>query len=687
MKKLLLLLLLFFLPSLGNSSTLDFSDLTPEFNPRGVAIDVDGFEIFVPTISSFTPIVSTDPDIYKFKLFASQLPPELELVVVYLSFEERDRMWNGEEPTFAEVVQITTISNDGEDVPYSFFEKDVENSISMLLKAEEALEPALAEITKQEAKVSSGVAEDKTIRVLMPSGPFIYEDNALSYTFIDFTHQTKDNQITETGRLITTLIIFFENRFINVGFYKTTSQESTADDLASEKEKAKDWYKDFLRIQDTNDLIWKGYEAINKKQYDLARSIFLPLADQGDNSALYGMYHTYESQCKFPCQSPMLDQKIYWLTKIAEQGHLDALYELGLLYLTKKSLNDYQTAFNIFLSLAEKGDAKAQERLGFMYEINAIGEDEKNDEKVLYWYTKAAEQGHGEAAQKLGSAYHYGFNGVLKDEEKSYYWYKIGAEAGNLESQRMYSFSFSCGPNDVQGCDQRIYWLTKCTEKGYYLCPDALDRARQWAAAESNTLQDGLNAYDKGDFKKAIPILLPFADSGKIEAQKALGHIYFHKGELKDDMQAMRWFYRAAEKGHKPSSEMLPVLADNLIADGYDAYEKKDYQTVLDLWLPLAKASMNGKVHQISWVQYDLGMLFYKGEIVQRDYEQAANMFKKSAEQGFVDSQFALGILYINGEGVMKSYKKAADWINKANENGHERAEEVWNKYELWNYE
>jgi hypothetical protein len=62
-------------------------------------------------------------------------------------------------------------------------------------------------------------------------------------------------------------------------------------------------------------------------------------------------------------------------------------------------------------------------------------------------------------------------------------------------------------------------------------------------------------------------------------------------------------------------------------------------------------------------------------------------MFKKSAEQGFVDSQFALGILYINGEGVLKSYKQAAYWIKKANENGNERAEEVWNKYELWDYE
>ena len=47
--------------------------------------------------------------------------------------------------------------------------------------------------------------------------------------------------------------------------------------------------------------------------------------------------------------------------------------------------------------------------------------------------------------------------------------------------------------------------------------------------------------------------------------------------------------------------------------------------------------------------------------------------------------------MYANGEGVLKDLSKAKYWIKKAYENSLsasivERAEEVWNKFELWKY-
>jgi uncharacterized protein len=548
------------------------------------------------------------------ELLSSVFPTEVELIVSYLLPEDKAKILNGEEPSFAEVMQVTTRPNNCQGASYSLFEEVVANEISTLLKAEALLEPAQKAIAAQEAKLSSNpdTTEDKTIRVLMPHGPFIKEKNAFASTMIDFKHQTINGEIVETARLTTTLLIFIYDRILNVAFYSNWLPSS---DLALHESEVKAWYEDFYEMN------------------------------------------------------------------ILNPGVILNSLEDGLR--AYKKMN-YSYAFKTLMPYAEQGNAQAQFIIGYIYLTDRLDDDEKNDEKAKYWFTKSAEQDFVRAQVVLANNF---LNRFYEDEEKELYWYKRAAELGDGESQYQIAGTFDCNSRGIEGCEQKIYWLTKCTEKGYYLCPDALDRARQWAASESNSLQDGLNAYDEGDYKKAIPILLPYADSGKIEAQNALGHIYYHKGELKDDMKAIDWFWKAAEKGHKPSSEMLPILADNLIADGYDAYEKKDYQTVLDLWLPLAKVSLNGEVYQISWVQYDLGMLFYKGEIVQRDYEKAANMFKKSAEQGFVNSQFALGILYINGEGVMKSYKKAADWINKANENGHERAEEVWNKYELWKYE
>ena len=54
-------------------------------------------------------------------------------------------------------------------------------------------------------------------------------------------------------------------------------------------------------------------------------------------------------------------------------------------------------------------------------------------------------------------------------------------------------------------------------------------------------------------------------------------------------------------------------------------------------------------------------------------------------------AQLILGVLYVKGLGVSKSMKDAANWIGLARQNGSmevsEKAEEVWNEYELWKYE
>ena len=154
------------------------------------------------------------------------------------------------QPVFNELVTVNRLRGSykqkyvSQNIPYSLFEKEVENTISDLLRAEELLEEKAAEIATQEEQVLSqaGGAEDKTIRVLMPSGPFIFEDDAFAFSFVNYTHQTKDNLITESSRIVSTLILFIENEFINVGFYKTVSPEDAAKELNLEAEKVKRWY-------------------------------------------------------------------------------------------------------------------------------------------------------------------------------------------------------------------------------------------------------------------------------------------------------------------------------------------------------------------------------------------------------------------------------------------------------------
>ena len=66
--------------------------------------------------------------------------------------------------------------------------------------------------------------------------------------------------------------------------------------------------------------------------------------------------------------------------------------------------------------------------------------------------------------------------------------------------------------------------------------------------------------------------------------------------------------------------------------------------------------------------------MYYNGEGVQKDYKQAVEWFKKSANQGNADAQFNLGNMYIYGKGVQKDYKRAAEWFSLSCNGGFKEA-------------
>ena len=53
---------------------------------------------------------------------------------------------------------------------------------------------------------------------------------------------------------------------------------------------------------------------------------------------------------------------------------------------------------------------------------------------------------------------------------------------------------------------------------------------------------------------------------------------------------------------------------------------------------------------------------------------EAAECFRKAAEQGHAEAQYNLGICYEDGDGVEWSYDEAMKWYSKAASQGHEEA-------------
>ena len=68
--------------------------------------------------------------------------------------------------------------------------------------------------------------------------------------------------------------------------------------------------------------------------------------------------------------------------------------------------------------------------------------------------------------------------------------------------------------------------------------------------------------------------------------------------------------------------------------------------------------------------QFNLGLLYSKGEGVPRDDQRAAAWYRKAADQGHVQGQLQTGIAYDLGKGVIKNDQAAAAWYYKAAEQG-----------------
>src|SRR6266436_3945113 len=137
--------------------------------------------------------------------------------------------------------------------------------------------------------------------------------------------------------------------------------------------------------------------------------------------------------------------------------------------------------------------------------------------------------------------------------------------------------------------------------------------------------------------QKPIEEVKAKAEAGDAESEVEFGLRYEQgKGVAKDQVEAVKWFLKAAEENY-------------------------------------AKA------------QYNLGVCYAHGEGVAKDEAQrlfggaedqveAVKWYRKAAEQNFAQAQYNLGICYVKGEGVAEDLVEAYKWVLLAARQGDEDA-------------
>ncbi len=164
----------------------------------------------------------------------------------------------------------------------------------------------------------------------------------------------------------------------------------------------------------------------------------------------------------------------------------------------------------------------------------------------------------------------------------------------------------------------------------------------------------------------AVPPIIELhtqANAGHARAQFELGEAYkLGIGVAKDEVEAVKWFRKAAEQGHAAAQFRLGLayaFGKGVAEDDFEA--RKWFQV----------SAEQGTATQ----QFNLGYTYENGVGVTIDDPEAVKWYRKAAAQGLAQAQYELGGRYLNGIGVPKDEVEAVAWYRKAAEQGYAEAQ------------
>ena len=163
--------------------------------------------------------------------------------------------------------------------------------------------------------------------------------------------------------------------------------------------------------------------------------------------------------------------------------------------------------------------------------------------------------------------------------------------------------------------------------------------------------QDAVDPYNREDYQTSNQLMFPFAEKGFAQAQYNLGVMYEKGNGVKQNhRKAKKWFSLAADQDLAKAVEKLDLLSKEKV-------ENKSQDTpkgLLDNSFNLNSKNFQDGLNATN----------------KEDYKTAHQLFLKLAEQGVAKAQYNLGLMYAKGNGVVKDDSKAIKWWTLAAEQG-----------------
>ena len=239
----------------------------------------------------------------------------------------------------------------------------------------------------------------------------------------------------------------------------------------------------------------------------------------------------------------------------------------------------------------DQGDPNGQFFLGWIYE-NGVGVHAESG-AVYIFFMKWENDG----------------SLIPADQTRAAYWYYKLAEQGYAEAQ--YRFGYLS-----KNAASAAYWHHKAADQGHY-----------------EAMRSVAVAYEEGD---GVPV---------------------------DFSRAVDWYRTVAEAGDKDIAYELGMM----YANGKQV-ARDDAEAIY--WLEQTIDECGGVTHSASYEAessfFQLGLLYANSEGSAQDQAQAVDYFRKAAVRDHTGGRYHLGLAYYKGEGVLKDYIEAYAWLSLA---------------------
>ena len=313
---------------------------------------------------------------------------------------------------------------------------------------------------------------------------------------------------------------------------------------------------------------------------------------------------------------------VAWWRQAAEQGHLMADVNIGILYrmgYIEHFPVDWKRVAQVFLERAEANvtfynpimrNVDYRLILAGCYR-NGCGVP-WDPEKAVYWFTKVAESGDNGAMYYIAEMLK-GDRGLPRDEAKVFYWIEKSAQNGGLQAQVELAKMYLDGKGAPRNPEAAAYWAHRAAE-GY----GAVGEDGKPQALLARMYYEGLGVEE--DKANAVALCHKAIELGNVEAQQLLDKILGRESAaVRKSPQSFEELLQAAETGLATAQYQVAKLY--LMGKGTYRDGKKGFY-----WMEKAAQAGNAFAAEKTAEMYAAGIY------VARDFTQAA-VWKEKAKR------------------------------------------------------